>query len=77
MIQIFLVTNILDDYIPKKIQSNVAIIAKEKIKSFSLIYMFKYLSKLIIDSNFNINLLKHFCWKEFNVSNIFLKNFNI
>ena len=63
----------LDDYIPKKIQSNVAIIAKEKIKSFSLIYMFKYLSKLIIDSNFNINLLKHFCWKEFNVSNIFFE----
>ena len=60
----------LDNYIPKKIKSNIAILAKEKIESFSIFYLFKYLLKLFYNFNFDINLIKHFCWKEHNFSKI-------
>lgn len=61
----------LDNYIPKKIKPNIAIIAKKKKKSFSLIYLFKHLFELFFYSNFNS--FKHYCWKEFDFSKILLK----
>ncbi len=61
----------LDNYIPKKIRSNVAIIAKKNNNSYSLTYLLKHLFQLLIPSNFN--LLRHICWKEFDFSKIVLK----
>ena len=61
----------LDNYIPKKISSNVAIIAKKNNNSYSLTYLLKHLFQLLTPANFN--LLRHICWKEFDFSKIVLK----
>jgi hypothetical protein len=60
----------LDNYVPFKIKENIAIIAKKDKKSFSLIYLFKYLIKTLISSKFNPKIFRHYCWQEFNYSKI-------
>ncbi len=63
----------LDDYVPPKIQENIAIIAKKNNNSYSLYYFLKHLMQTIIISKFKINKIKHYCWQEFNFSKIILK----
>ena len=60
----------LDNYVPYKIKENIAIIAKKNEKSFSLMYLFKYLLQTLISSKFNPNIFRHYCWQEFNYSKI-------
>ena len=74
----------LDNYVPFKIKENIAIIAKKNKKSFSFVYLFKYLMQTLINSKFNPNIFRHYCWQEFNYSKIvsdlvvnFIKDLNI
>ena len=55
----------LDNYVPKIIRENVAIIANKKIMfKYNLFYLFKSLINVIINQNYNLNKISHFCWKE-------------
>ena len=56
----------LDNYIPKKLKSNLAIIAKKKNGSFSILYLLKRLYKLLSKNYFELNKIRHYCWKEYN-----------
>lgn len=63
----------LDNYVPPKIQENIAIIAKKNNTSFSLKYLLKHLMQTLIISKFNVNTIKHYCWQEFNFSKLILE----
>lgn len=65
----------LDNYIPFKIKENIAIIAKKDKKSFSLIYLLKYLLRTLVSSKFNPNIFRHYCWQEFNYSKVVFRLF--
>ena len=59
----------LDNFVPKKINENIAIIAyKEKFLKYNFIYFLKELFINIKNQNFNLNKFLHFCWQENNFS---------
>jgi len=59
----------LDNYVPKNIRENIAIIANKKIIfKYDLFYLFKSFINLIIKQKCNLNKISHFCWEENNYS---------
>ena len=71
----------LDGFIPKKLDTNIAIICNENKNVFSKIYYFTcYLLKLLKNTKLNINKVKHYFWQEFfyakHISSLTNKIFN-
>lgn len=58
----------LDNFIPKKINNNIFIIAKKK-NSYNFFYLFFQMIKLIINNKFNFNYFFYYCWFEFDYAN--------
>lgn len=59
----------LDNFIPRKIKKNIAIITNKKVYfQYNFFYFFKEAIKLIKNQKFNLSKIKHFCWEESNFS---------
>tara|TARA_A100001015_G_scaffold59989_1_gene66170 strand:- start:1354 stop:2715 length:1362 start_codon:yes stop_codon:yes gene_type:complete len=59
----------LDNFVPKKLNENMAIIAYEKkIFKYSFFYFLKEFFKNIKNQKFSFNRIIHFCWEENNFS---------
>ena len=59
----------LDNFVPKKVNENIAIIAYEKkIFKYSLIYFLREFFIIIKNQKFNLKRIKHFCWEEHSFS---------
>jgi len=65
----------LDNYLPKKIEDNIIIVAKKNINSFDFIYIFKSFIKLLINHRFSITKIYHFFWFDFNYASKISKLF--
>ena len=65
----------LDNFIPRKIKQNISIIAKKKDKSFNLIYPIRFILRQVFSNLLSIKKISHYCWREFNHSNIISKLF--
>ena len=69
----------LDNYIPKKIENNVIILAKEKSKSYSFLYFVKKIFLNFFKQKFSPLKIAHNCWFECDFSeklnNLFLNFF--
>ena len=55
----------LDNYIPKRINKSIAIVAKRKKNSFSFYYLIKYLFNLVTNKYFSLKKIQHYCWREY------------
>tara|TARA_Y100000389_G_C17467238_1_gene526768 strand:+ start:517 stop:1878 length:1362 start_codon:yes stop_codon:yes gene_type:complete len=59
----------LDNYVPKKIKENTAIIANEKnFFKYNFFYLIKEFISVLIIQKLNFNRITHFCWEESNYS---------
>ena len=69
----------LDNYLPKKIENNIIIVAKKNFKSLDFIYILKSFGKLLISHRFSLKKIYHYFWFDFNyaikISELFEKFF--
>ncbi len=67
----------LDNYVPKNIEENVAIIANSKSKKNGFFYFLNFIFNQIIFKLHKLNELKHFCWEEYDLSRNICSKFSI